>query len=565
LDPRAIPAAQYNQPSFNPLAVQDAGGFDPPRIQNRGQAWSDLWDLFRATMVWRHNLEFAKAVTTSADPTTGVTVPAERWFSDQVPSDYLFGFSPANPHVRHWTAASPVWTANVAPYGSMGITSFNVNFSETFFARTLAGAAPAVAAYKVRWGLFEWNPSVPKSTGLQIYRDEMKLVEQYRPSVIVPFMWGNTGPNFDPGFGQIEDTNFELALRELVSALNNTPLTLSRSSIDVATTTTGTPRSPAQTIRVSGFSGESPRWSITSAPSYLDVVPSTDGRSFTVSLKNGSYPAGVVTDSVVVSPDVEGYGPATLTVTRTVKQAAATTPPVGSVDTPTENAVVAGEVAITGWAVDDMGLASVSVYRSPVAGEASDVFIGDATFVPGARPDVLAAYPGSPLNDQAGWGYMLLTNMLPNGGNGTFTLSIVATDVEGHRVTIARRRIVCQNSTIILPFGSIDTPRQGETISGQSYVNFGWALTPQPNIIPVNGSTIDVMIDGVVVGNPTYGFARPDVDALFQGYRNSGGAVGFYVIDTTRLANGIHTIAWIVRDNTGATQGIGSRFFTVAN
>jgi hypothetical protein len=31
------------------------------------------------------------------------------------------------------------------------------------------------------------------------------------------------------------------------------------------------------------------------------------------------------------------------------------------------------------------------------------------------------------------------------------------------------------------------------------------------------------------------------------------------------VSNGLHTIAWIVRDNTGATHGIGGRFFTVAN
>jgi hypothetical protein len=31
------------------------------------------------------------------------------------------------------------------------------------------------------------------------------------------------------------------------------------------------------------------------------------------------------------------------------------------------------------------------------------------------------------------------------------------------------------------------------------------------------------------------------------------------------LSNGLHTIEWIVRDNAGNAQGMGSRFFTVAN
>jgi hypothetical protein len=36
-------------------------------------------------------------------------------------------------------------------------------------------------------------------------------------------------------------------------------------------------------------------------------------------------------------------------------------------------------------------------------------------------------------------------------------------------------------------------------------------------------------------------------------------------LDTTALSNGVHTIAWIVTANNGETDGIGSRYFTVAN
>jgi hypothetical protein len=32
-------------------------------------------------------------------------------------------------------------------------------------------------------------------------------------------------------------------------------------------------------------------------------------------------------------------------------------------------------------------------------------------------------------------------------------------------------------------------------------------------MIPTDGSTIDVLIDNVPVGHPTYGFARADIDA----------------------------------------------------
>jgi hypothetical protein len=425
----------------------------------------------------------------------------------------------------------------------------------------MAGAAPAIAARRVRWGVFEWNPSVGPSTTRDIYDQEMALVEQYRPSLLAPFIWNaaSTLPEYS-----VDGTPFADSLRGLITRLNNVPLTRSDTAIDIGATTDGTAKTPPQSIRVSGAPGESPPWTVASAPSYLDVIPAADGRSFTVALKPGTYAAGTVPGEIIVQPSEPGYVSASLSVTLRVVLPGAAAAPRGAVDSPEDNAVVAGEVPVTGWAIDDVGLAAVRIYRNPTAGETGPIFIGDATFVPSARPDVEAAFPGQPLNERAGWGYMLLTNMLPGGGNGTFTLTVTAIDLEGHEVTIGQRRIVCQNNLALLPFGTIDTPRQGETVSG-TFVNFGWALTGQPRSIPVDGSTIDVYIDGVFVGHPTYGFARSDIQGLFPGYANTDTAVGFYVIDTTQLNNGLHSIFWVVRDNSGAAQGIGSRFFTVAN
>ncbi len=90
-------------------------------------------------------------------------------------------------------------------------------------------------------------------------------------------------------------------------------------------------------------------------------------------------------------------------------------------------------------------------------------------------------------------------------------------------------------------------------------------LTPQPNTIPTDGSTIMVYIDGVPVGHPTYNQFRGDVAALFPGLNNSDGAVGYFMIDRTTLSNGVHTISWGVTDNAGNAEGIGSRYFTVLN
>ena len=244
---------------------------------------------------------------------------------------------------------------------------------------------------------------------------------------------------------------------------------------------------------------------------------------------------------------------------------AAPTAPFGVVDTPVNDLTVAGEVGFTGWAIDAAGVRDVQVFRDAVPGEpAGLVFVGTADFVRGVRPDVQAQHPGYPDNDRAGWGFMVLTNMLPNQGNGTFVFSAFATNHAGLRTLIGVRRLIAANSTSQLPFGTIDTPGQGAEVSG-TVVNFGWVLTPSPLGIPVDGSTISVFIDGVMVGRPVYNQYRSDIATLFPGYVNANGAVGYFIIDTTTLANGLHSIVWGIRDSAGQVNGIGSRNFRVRN
>lgn len=58
---------------------------------------------------------------------------------------------------------------------------------------------------------------------------------------------------------------------------------------------------------------------------------------------------------------------------------------------------------------------------------------------------------------------------------------------------------------------------------------------------------------------------RNDIAMLFPGYINSHAAAASYYLDTTTYTNGVHTIAWGVKDDAGNTGGIGSRFFTIWN
>ncbi len=259
----------------------------------------------------------------------------------------------------------------------------------------------------------------------------------------------------------------------------------------------------------------------------VNSVTRTGATTATVNISTVNATAGLKSITMVNPDGQAAAGPPIFRVTVNVA------PPVGVIDTPANGVTARGELGITGWAVDDGGLAYVDIMRSPVAGEppGSLIFLGRASFVRGARPDVAAAFPDMPDNDNAGWGFMVLTNMLPNQGNGTFDLHAIATDLGGAQTLLGTRRIVAANATSTMPFGTIDTPAQGETVSG-TIVNFGWALAPLGRQIPINGSTIDVYIDGVLRGHPVYNNVRADIASLFPGlYNTTGGrgAVGYFM------------------------------------
>ena len=143
------------------------------------------------------------------------------------------------------------------------------------------------------------------------------------------------------------------------------------------------------------------------------------------------------------------------------------------------------------------------------------MYIGDASRVPGARPDIAAKFPTAAQKDRAGWGYLLLSLFLPNLGNGTFTLYAYADDGDGHSTLLGTKIITCANAGSLTPFGAIDTPGQGEVVSGVVN-NFGWVLDAGTRRAdPMGGGTVRVVIDGVPVGVPTGWTSRADLTSLF--------------------------------------------------
>jgi hypothetical protein len=253
--------------------------------------------------------------------------------------------------------------------------------------------------------------------------------------------------------------------------------------------------------------------------------------------------------------------------------------PFGMFETPVgDTTVLAGSIALTGWALDNVGVQRVELWRDLQAGETTTpfastpsdprngkVFVSNPTFVDNARPDLEALYPTMPFKYRAGWGYLLLTWGLWNQGNGTYTLHAYAFDQENNLGMIGTKTIVVSNDAAAKPFGAIDTPGSLGDASGP---NFGWALTPMVNgaaTCKIQPSGVQVSIDSGPLQPVVYGAdVRSDIAGAFPGFSNSAAAGGHYIFDWSMLRNGTHTIGWLVTDDCNRADGVGSRFFNVS-
>lgn len=324
----------------------------------------------------------------------------------------------------------------------------------------------------------------------------------------------------------------------------------------------------AQTFAIANSGGSILNPQVTANRNWINLsaVLDSQGELLTVTVDPTGKGPGTYAGSITVTSSTASNSPRLVEVILTVYSKNRDAAPFGSFDTPVAGSTVMSSVPFTGWALDDVGIDNVKIYLES-GDEPADsklAYIGKAVFIEGARPDIPPAYPGYPLNYKAGWGYMMLTNFLPNNGNGTFTFHAVASDVTGKQVTLDTRTVIVDNANAVKPFGSIDQPRQGATIYLFKVVkNTGWVLTPPPNKIPESGNTIFLYVDGVPVGNVGYNNYRSDIATWFPGYANSGGAGGEYYLDLSSYENGLHTIAWAATDDAGNRDGIGSRYFNI--
>jgi hypothetical protein len=107
----------------------------------------------------------------------------------------------------------------------------------------------------------------------------------------------------------------------------------------------------------------------------------------------------------------------------------------------------------------------------------------------------------------------------------------------------------------LTPLGWLDNVLNG-TVSGTINISgFSWALPGMKNV--------DVFVDGNRVGSADYGLSRPDIPVSFPG---APSGTGFsYMLDTTTLPNGSHTILVKLTDNNGNVATYATQHVTINN
>jgi uncharacterized protein (TIGR03437 family) len=193
-----------------------------------------------------------------------------------------------------------------------------------------------------------------------------------------------------------------------------------------------------------------------------------------------------------------------------------------------------GTALFSGWALNtNTSVSSLSVTIDGVP-------YGQATYGL-SRPDVCTLYPSSPNCPGVGWSIGVNTTQLTDG---THVVGITEINADGSFASSSNSFTVANYSTADPMTIHLDSPPNSIEVPLFGVISFaGWAIDNDSAL-----SAVKIAVDGVPVGNATYGLSRPDVCSVFTG-RAGCPNVGFgFYYDTTLIPNGIHTL-----DVTGVT------------
>ena len=215
------------------------------------------------------------------------------------------------------------------------------------------------------------------------------------------------------------------------------------------------------------------------------------------------------------------------------------------IDTPSpQGGALAATAHLGGWAIDTN--AAITSIQLAV----DNVPYGAASYG-SIRSDVCSAYPNVSGCPNVGWDFFLDTTLLTDGSH---TLAVTATSAGGQSSTITASFTVDNLAWTGMRL-DIDTPNGSSgPLRGLAAIG-GWAIDDTAGI-----ATVEILVDGVSFGTAIYGGVRNDVCAVFPG-RTGCPDVGWnFVLDTTKLSNGTHTLEVTATATGGARATVGTSF-----
>jgi len=235
-------------------------------------------------------------------------------------------------------------------------------------------------------------------------------------------------------------------------------------------------------------------------------------------------------------------------------------------DTPDDGATVFGLVAVTGYVLDDgEDCGAYWAWRNcdwgPTLVDKIDLYV-DGAYVATAdlyqpRYDVLQAYPwytGTPF-ERPGFATSFNSSSLSDGSHSLF---MRVSFIDGTTEDLGERSVTVDNSLNQAPFGEIELPGADQPMSGVFPVT-GWALDDSEIRF------IEILVDGLSVGNAVPGVHRPDILHMFPSHPDAVNAGWVKMLNTTHWTNGIHVLAVRLVDDENVSRIIGTRYVQTFN
>ena len=208
------------------------------------------------------------------------------------------------------------------------------------------------------------------------------------------------------------------------------------------------------------------------------------------------------------------------TVTRLINISNRAANGFGVIDLPAPSQNIAGKSVVSGWFLDANGVSNIEILLDGKV-------LGNAAYGLD-RPDVFTVYPAFN-NAQSGFSYALDTTLIPNGPH-----SLVVRETSGDKVQATLGQAL--NVANLPAVGWIDFPTAGQSLSGTgTYTVSGWVLDG------AGVQSVEVIVDGKVLGSANYAKDRPDVQQVFPLYNNPKAGYDF-TLDLSGLSAGQHTL-----------------------